>query len=226
MPAAYLAALYNSTLYQEIAASLPPGQLRQEDLERIGLPHLDEHVGQIAALGTSLATAVLRLVREHGPRFPALADALRGNAALRDVPDDVWTLPAGPVNSWGKVPGLGWIRDSSQHRAGTTALGDVRVEHDILGLRVVVNARGTARPAITVSLADPDANSAAQALACRLRATAGAAGKVRDVAEVVLPVDPNRLVSDFEADRQALNREVVAYRRLREQVDTALTEAL
>lgn len=226
VPAAYLVALYNSTLYQEIATSLPPGQLRQEDLERIGLPHLDEHVGQIAALGASLATAVLRLVREHGPRFPGLADALRGNAALRDVPDDVWTPPEGPFNSWGKVPGLGWIRDISQHRAGTTALGDVRVEHDILGLRVVVSTRGTTRPAITVTLADPDANSAAQALASRLRATAGVAGKVRDVADVILPVDPDRLVSVFEADRQTLNREVGAYRRLREQVDTALTEAL
>lgn len=226
VPAAYLAALYNSTLYQEIAASLPPGQLRQEDLERIGLPHLGEHVGQMTALGTSLANTVLRLVRQHSPRFPALADALRADAALKGVPDDVWIGPDGPSNSWGKLPGLGWIRHIGRNRAGTTPLGDVSVVHDVLGLNVVVNTRGTARPAVTITLADPDNDSAARALACRLRAVAAAGGKVRDVADVVLPIDPARLVSAFEADRQALNREAVAYRRLREEVDTALTDAL
>jgi type I restriction-modification system DNA methylase subunit len=40
VPAGYLAALYNSTLYQEIAESLPPGQLRKAELQSTsrGLP--------------------------------------------------------------------------------------------------------------------------------------------------------------------------------------------
>lgn len=226
VPAAYLSALYNSTLYQEIAASLPPGQLRQQDLQRIGLPHLADGTAQMAEIASSLADTVVRLVRVHGPRFPLLPDALRTDASLTDTVDDTWVPQEGPTNTWGRLAGLNWVTELTAHRAGTTALGKVSTSLDALGLRVTVDVRGTNRPAFTVRLVDLDAETAADALACRLRAVAARGGKVKDIPDVLLPVDPYRLVLDAGMDRQALRHEVQGYQGFRDAVDTLLAEAL
>lgn len=226
VPAAYLSALYNSTLYQEIALSLPPGQLRQQDLQRIGLPHVAEGTVEMARIASSLADAAVRLVRVHGPRFPLLPDALRADGSLADVPADTWLPQEGPTSTWGRLAGLNWVTDLTAHRAGTTALGKVSTSRDALGLRVTVDVRGTSRPAFSLRLLDLDAEDAADALARRLRALAAGGGKVRDIPDVLLPVDPHRLVLDAGTDADALRHEVQGYQGLRRAVDTLLAEAL
>ena len=226
VPAQFLTAMYNSTLYQEIAASLPPGQLRQQDLERLGMPDLGPGIPEITAAATALADLVVRLVRVHGPIFPLLPNALRDDVALKTLHDGAWLPVQGPATSWGSLSGLGWIIDVNRHRAGTTALGAVRIEHDVLGLRVLADVRGANRPAVTVTLADQDARPAADALAARLRALAETGGKVRDVSEVSLPVDPDRLATLHASDLSQVRQDASSYRILRESIDALLAAAL
>jgi hypothetical protein len=81
--AAVLAGIYNSSAYQAIVDSLPPGSLRAEDLLTIGTPKLEGPCRQIiAASSMELALLVHELVTQDGPRFLLLADRLRQDVTL------------------------------------------------------------------------------------------------------------------------------------------------
>ena len=101
VPAGYLAALYNSTLYQEIAESLPPGHLRKAELEAIGVPLRAEYQTVLVEAADRLADLVTDLVQVHTSRFPLLADSLRSNVALTDTTDSAWLPVPGATNPVG-----------------------------------------------------------------------------------------------------------------------------
>lgn len=222
---AYLAALFNSTLYQEAADTLPPGQLRQQDLESLGLPDLGEMTQQVAAGGLKLAKLVVTLVRVHGPRWPLLPDALRADVALRSMPDEAWVVDAGPEATWGPLSRLAWISSIERHRAGTTKLGEVQVDHDLFGLTVHASIRGQLDRAVTVHLGDDD-QEIAIALAARLRGLAETGGCVRDVDSVWLPVDKAALRTLFSEHRVSLAECVQSYHQERAEIDNLIARAL
>jgi len=231
IPAAYLAALYNSTIYQEAAEGLPPGQLRQQDLERLGLPNLADRSGAVDT-ALRLAGIVTDLIRIHGPRWPLLPDELRNDITLADPPDSAWTPPPGPSATWGRLPAINWVADIARHRSGSTRLGEVTVDHDLFGLTVKVATRGDERPAVTVELAegDPvrtgDREALAVALADRLRGVAAVGGCVRDLDEVRLPTAASVMTELHGEHRQALITLVAAYKAERAAIDAALDLAL
>lgn len=224
IPAAYLCALYNSTLYQEIAESLPPGQLRQQDLDRIGLPDLRHEAVTVVHYALDLARIVTELVTVHAPRWPLLADVLREDVSLPDLPSDSWMATVGPATSWGLISGLSWLRIGSR-RAGTTKLGAVTVDHDLYGLRVTAAVRGQEQPAISISVAD-DEIEVAQALAARIRGVAALGGVVTDVEQLRLPIAASSLVALYGQQHSSLEALAVQYRDKRSAIDETLDRAL
>ncbi len=226
VPAAYLAALYNSTLYQEIADSLPPGQLRKAELQRIGVPLLDEHVTTLVDAADTLAGLVTDIVRKQTQRFPLLAESLRGNVALTDPTEHAWLPARGPRNLWGTLKQVRWVDELAQHRAAATPLGEVHVLESLLGHQVKVTVRGSDRPAAVITLTGDADGHTAEALAANLRAVAYTGGKVRDLAAIPLPTDPAGLVDAYTADRAALDNSVSRYHAQRALIDDTLTDAL
>ncbi|MDA8331738.1 MAG: N-6 DNA methylase [Candidatus Dormibacteraeota bacterium] len=225
VPAPYLTAIYNSTVFQGIAESLPPGQLRQHDLVTLGMPDLGQAVPALVASGLQLASLVQRLVRAHGPRWPELLDRLRADVSLRSVPDQVWNPEVGSPYHWGQLSKLDWVDEIEKHRAGSTRLGDVIVGQDLMGLVVVVTASGSSSPAATVHLSQHEGRLA-DALARRLRGVVAASGCVRDLDSVHLPAKPSSVVTLFESQRTELTNLIDEYRRHRELIDSAVEDAL
>lgn len=226
IPAAYLCALYNSTLYQEIAQSLPPGQLRQQDLERIGLPDLRHDAVNVVHYALELAQTVTDLVRVHSSRWPLLVDALREDVSLLDLPDDHWAVPVGPVTSWGPISGLGWLSLIGVSRASTTKLGNVTVDHDLYGLRVTAAVRGQDdQRAVDISVAG-DELEVAQALAARIRGIAVVGGSVANVQQLRLPITAASFVALYNQHRSSLRALAALYRAKRSAIDDVLENAL
>jgi hypothetical protein len=220
-----LTAIYNSTIFQSVAESLPPGQLRQRDLVALGMPDLGEAVPDLVAGGLKLASVVQRLVRDHGPRWPELLDRLRADVSLRSVPEQAWNPEVGSPYDWGQLSKLEWVEDIEKHRAGSTRLGDILVSQDLMGLVVVVKASGSSSPAATVHLSGDD-RRLAEAVACRLRGAIAAGACVRDLDSVALPTNPAALVELLESQRAELLALVEDYRLQRAMIDSVLEDSL
>jgi hypothetical protein len=205
VPAAYLAALYNSTLYQEIAKTLPPGQLRKAELRRIGVPLRAEYVDTLVDAAGTLAHLVTDLVRSHSLRFPLLTESLRDNVALTDTTSQVWQPAPGPKTLWGSLSHVTWVDHLARHRSAATPLGEVRVEENLLGHQVGVTVRGSDRPAAVITLGSNCDEHIAEALAASLRGVAETGGKVRNLNDVLLPIDAAGLVKAYASDTESLD---------------------
>jgi hypothetical protein len=221
LPAAYLAAVYNSTIYQEIAESLPPGQLRQEDLERMGLPDLGVDSNLLVGHALELARIVSELVNVNGPRWPQLQDSLRADVSLSLVPDASWAPEIGPRTSWGALGQLDWVSEVGRHRAGSTRLGEVVIDHDLFGLRVSANVRGEEHNAVSVALRAQD-EQIAEALASVLRGIAAKGGSISDAVSTPLPISAQKLVETYSRDKERLTELVTNYRLQRQYIDDLL----
>lgn len=222
VPPGYLTGLFNSTLYQEMAQSLPPAMVRTGDLRAIGLPLRPAATAVVATTADELAELVVTLVRMHGQRFPALGEELRANPALVDLTEDIWLPQAGPTTSWGTVGSVRWVHHMEALRARSTLLGDVTVRDDVLGVRVEVADRGTERPAVVVWLERDVERSEADALAALLRGRVLIGALVRDVADVAVPVAVGDLVAALDSDRSALRAVATRYRACRALIDETL----
>lgn len=221
IPAAYLCAVYNSTLYQEIAESLPPGQLRQQDLDSIGLPDLGHQAVNVVHYALELAQIVTELATVHAPHWPLLADVLRGDISLPDLPNDSWIASVGPATSWGPILRLNWVSRIGRQRAGTTKLGAVTVDHDLYGLRVTAAVRGHDHPAVSFSVAGEDIK-VAQALAARIRGIAAVGGSVADVDQLRLPIEARSLTTLYAQHCSSLEALAKRYRVKRAAIDETL----
>jgi hypothetical protein len=226
VPAAYLAALYNSTLYQEIAESLPPGMLRKADLEQIGVPLRKDYQKAIVEAADTLTDLVTELVRDHTQRFPLLAESLRGYVGLTDPTEYAWNPEQGPKTKWGLVPNVGWIEGLATHRALATPLGAVHVSEDLFGDQIEVTVRGSERRAATITLKAGTGEEAARALAANIRAVAAGGGQIRDLASITIPIRAEELVEKYVADTAALHATVDKYRKQRSVIDDTLAVML
>lgn len=226
VPAAYLTALYNSTLYQEIAESLPPGHLRKAELQRIGVPLRAEFQRTLVEAASTLAELVNTLIHQHDERFPQLGESLRGNVALTDSTSYSWLPKPGPTTKSGPIASVEWVDHLGTHRAGTIPIGAVRVAENLLGHQIEVMIRGTERRAATITLNAEVGEDAADALAANIRAVAAFGGKVRDLNVITVPTDVRSLVTSYAEDRASLAETVALYRDRRQVIDDILAAML
>jgi hypothetical protein len=224
--AAYVAALYNSTMFQDVAASLPPGQIKAEELEGLGLPD----PGEEKRLGMSTAAIeqaalVTRMVRELGPVFPTLCDDLRSDVALTDVDDRVWVpaINAGP--SWGTVASVTWIEQRLAHGSQNRRAMEVAVEREIGGWTVLVTGRtGLSESTLRLYVGLDGTVEEAEALAAYVRGVAIGRQTLRQVLTIAVPIDRRTLATSYGIARDELTRSVDEYRARRSTIDRLLED--
>jgi type I restriction-modification system DNA methylase subunit len=219
--AAYLCGIYNSSVYQEVAATLPPGQLRAEDLERLGLPHLADEVGQITAQSMDLASIVTKLIRTHMGSFPELGRSLRGDVSLKSPPVDVWNRSYDASLAKGPLPGLGWVDSITKHGALNQTVGRVATRVDVFGPAVDLHA-GQGDKVILTILVGHAYEAVLPSFASVIRGRLATGGKPSDVLAMQLPVDPDELDRDWVSDVTALTADVAKYHAGRQTIEDML----
>ena len=224
--APYLAALYNSSVYQEIVDSLPPGNLRGADLMNMGAPWLPDIADELQTDALEIANLVVQLVSEDAARFPRIPEALRSNVGLTDVPTEAWAPREGLLTTHGRRADVAWTTRVEVLRAPRQAIGAVSVSETLLGRLVEVSVKGSRAPQARIELADRAPAEAARSLAAVLRAAAERQLTAVELPSIIVPVDPNSFVKAFDDDRTALMTRVEAYRDRRSAIDAALLTAL
>lgn len=219
--AAYLTAFLNSTLFQQTTDSLPPGQLRKADLVRLGLPLRADDRIIIETASRLLAGHVRTLVREHARRFPALPETLRADLTLSDLTEHIWSPASAPTSS-GPIRGLTWVNSVQMARAGTTRLDQVHVDDATLfGLQVVCMSQHATRPVpgVIITLIDSGTPALARAVAAACRAAIHNGGRARDLADLVLHINPDEIIRTYDDDQAALLATAEQYRDQRAAID-------
>lgn len=218
-PAAYLVGLWNSTYVQGLAATLPPGMLRSNDVADLGLPSLaGEQRDFVAQAAISLADLVVSMLSPTD-RWPLLADVIKTDLSLPDVPLHAWTPPRGSAATSGSLRAVPWaeLEPSGTLRRRITA---VREEITVFG------------PAITASSGERSLlriRVPAQVLPAIKALVSGAMAQgaaLETLGEVAVPTSPEALQAAFGADLASLHASVQEYQALRVQIDDALDEVL
>ena len=222
-PAEYLVALLNSSLVQEFADTIPPGQLRKDDLSSLGIPRVDAPtVAEIGERSLALAGQVEALITDHGVRFPLLSDAVRSDLTLSSIPDDAWTTAPGSPSSWGRLDAVTWIDEIG----GSLIRQEIRAietQDTLLGGHLRLEAR-TGQTAY-VDLNEPRTDLV-EALRARLGGMAAESRTLQDVPGLDVPIDPAAFVAAYEKDRASLREAVDRYRSLRDEIDELIAQRL
>lgn len=220
---AYMVGLMNSTPVQEVAAALPPGLLRQEDLTALGLPFIAGADGEeIEALAIQQADEVVDLMRTHAGRWPKLRDALREDVSLGEVVEDAWLPEAGPLTTWGTIRTVPWVEIEATGNVGTRRIARVLVENTLFGLAVELRDDRDRAIRLRVVGGDEARVQALAVLAEGLRASEAGMGSVLDAS---VPTDPDLLVQQLSSHRRQLAEAIGRYRERRARIDE-IVEAL
>lgn len=225
VPGAYVSAVLNSTVVQQLVSTLPPGYLRRADFQELGAPlGPPETVRLVAALGLRLADTV-RTLAGLSRRFPELLPSLLRDVALADDPAGEWTPKTGPATTTGTVASVSWINEAERRAVGVHRIARVETGEDLRGL--VVTAHGPLDSGAYIAFGLPDGeHAAATALAAMLRGAGRRAGRLRDIASMPVAISPARLAASHEADVHELTTVTDDYRGLRGQVDELLAAFL
>ena len=218
-PAEYLVALLNSTAVQEVADTVPPGQLRKGDLIQLGIPRLDsEAVRVITMIALQLADLVVEIVSAHGMRFVELPESLRHDLTLASIPDAVWAGREELPSVSGRLADVPWVREVGGSRV-RQQIQSVSREDTLLGSHIRLEAKSGHNA--FVDLSDPT-DELLDVLEARLRGLGAAGGRLSDVPDVIVPLDQSRLIDAYADDRQILHAAVDGYRTRREEVDAII----
>lgn len=221
--AAYVVGLMNSTSVQQLADSLPPGQLRQNDLTALGLPHIAGADGdEVANLALEQADEVAELVRVHARRWPQLRATLREDVDLAAVPDDAWVPEPGPATTWGTVGSVSWLELDAGTGATSRPLAAVTVEHTLFGL--AVEARDDRGRAIRLRVVNGD-EALADVVALSLEGHRVTGASLGSVVEAAMPTDPAHLTAQLQVHKEELRVAIGRYRDRRARID-AIVDAL
>lgn len=219
-----LAAIFNSSLYQEVVDSLPPGNLRSKDLSEIGMPSfMGESRKALVEHATALAELVRELVQDGGSLFPSLPDSLRFDVDLVEWGSEAWTPTAEVPTLAGPLGGVGWVKEVIPGRA-RSRLADVVAQESLFGN--VVEATGpTGASALRIELDAHAPDGASEALVALLRGAAVRGLNCEDIAALSVPIDGAEFVGKFQADRTTVSAKVDRYRELRAVVDSLVIAA-
>ena len=226
--AALLAGVYNSSLYQAIVDSLPPGNVRAEDLASIGMPRLgEERERQISDTALELADLVREMVTHDGQRFPLLPDHLRSDVELIGNRRRCLVSEPGPLTRWGRLADVTWVKDVSTHTAPAARFWRSR-----RGTRCSVVRSRQAPQAAPTPLFGSRSRATRQAESRRYRCVdrsrgSAAAGPLRARSRTTRAARPRRVViAAYQSDSEGMLGHVAQYREARSRIDQTLEDAL
>lgn len=215
--AAYVVGLMNSSAVQQLADSLPPGQLRQEDLTALRLPFIAGAEGdELARLTLEQADEVELLLRAHGPKWPQLRDVLRYEPDLLTPVGGAWTPEPGPRTRWGTAASVAWLEVEARPGPRGRPLSAVSVGHTLFGL--VVEARDDRGRTINLRVPSGD-ERLAEAVALSLAGLQATGATLAGVLDAPMPTDPAALTSQLDVDRAELGAATERYRARRARID-------
>jgi hypothetical protein len=221
--AAYTVGLFNSTVVQEMAESLPPGEIRQSDLLDLGLPLVEEAQDEIGSVAVELAELVGDFISEAGDRWPGLEEALREDIALGSTPEDSWLPRLGPEARWGQLQNLQWVTDVESGGTMSSRIRTVDVSWDLFGPAVIVQGGTSGRLRIRIG---EDDDKVLEALVAYLKGLQIAGRTLRDVPESRAPIDHRILVQMRQDDLVRLHEFRDTYQTLRASIDSSVDELL
>lgn len=223
---AYLVGLYNSTIYQELAQSLPPGQLRQADLESIGVPFLSEQQANIEKNVYKLASIVPVLVNDSARLYPDLPAALRFDVSLDTFARDVWT-PGELLDGMdsGTLESVKWATVGVNRLSGK--IGDVIRTHDLVGHVLSVQAKNDSTKTVAeIYLDDVVTDDAAEALAAMIRELGWRSLEARELKTLAVPVSALDLAALKKSSDTALDAKIAVYKQHRDAIDADIAAGL
>lgn len=223
---AYLVGLYNSTIYQELAQSLPPGQLRQADLESIGIPLLSDQQANIERNVYDLAGLVPVLVNDSARFYPHLPSVLRFDVSLDTFARDIWT-PGGLLEGMdsGTLESVRWATIGVNRSSGR--IGEVTRTHDLVGHVLSVQEKND--PAKTIAeiyLDDVVTDDAAEALAAMIRELGWRSLQARELKSLAVPAVALDLAGLKKTSDTAVDATIAVYQQHRNAIDAAISEGL
>lgn len=214
VPAPYLCALFNSTVVQDLAETLPPGNLTAADIRELGLPLVSEIVEQVTQCGRRLGDLVAQLAQRWSDRYPTLRTSMCDEIAFEVLPEP-WLPKVGASAHWGTIASVGWTT-VSQAPAGSGAMKSVAVVESIFGWDFTVeDAMGRG---MHISLNDREPRMA-EAFKRFLLGLAAVGTKLPEITRAAVPTEPDALAVALAADDDALEVLRSDYRRLREMID-------
>ncbi len=222
VPGAYVTGVLNSTVVQQLAATLPPGYLRRADFQELGVPlGPPETVEAVASLAVRLA-GIVRSLAALGGLFPAVVPALLDDIALADAPTSKWRPAPGPAATTGTIESVNWITEIERQALGAHRIRRVTIEDQTLhGL--VVTAHGPVDTGARISYSVPESeHEAAGALAAMLLGSPMSTGRLRDLKNLQVPITPARLTARYASDVSQLVPLASDYRALRAEIDRHL----
>ena len=224
VPGAYVCGLMNTTVVQELAETLPPGNVRAEDIRELGLPFLPNLVEAVSETTVKLAGLVDALVRTDAMRFPELPTSLLEDISLAESPDGAWIPEPGPATRWGPLASVRWVESVSQRGAGTERISDVEVSESLLGLQVgITGVRGSTA---TVHLADEVPAGFEHLVETYVWGKAALGGTLGDIGTLPVAVEPAEMEGAYSADAEELRARVEEYRTLRGEIDSLMEDVL
>jgi hypothetical protein len=221
--AAYLVGVLHSSPVQDLVDSLPPGEIRQSDLQALGVPWVPDLHDEVARRTLDLADLVQTLVTDSATGWPLIPDVLRSDAALSVVSLDTWLLPPLPVMSAGELRHVHWTTELRPSGPQSSRIRDVTVQRDLFGVSVV--AHGSPRGALSI-VVQTDDDVALDAIIAVIRGQAACGRALRDLPTVLVPLTVDELVDRHAADSMTLLRRVEEYRRLRSEIEAIVLPVL
>lgn len=223
---AYLVGLYNSTIYQELAQSLPPGQLRQADLENIGTPLLGDQIVSIEENVYKLANIVPLLVNDSARFYPHLPSVLRFDVSLDTFARDIWT-PSELLDGMdsGTLESVKWATVGVKRVSGK--IGDVIRTHDLVGHVLSVQAKNDPTKTIAeIYLEEVVTDDTAEALAAMIRELGARSLQARELKSLAVPVTALDLAGLKKTSDAAVDARIAVYKQHREAIDLAISTGL
>ncbi|WP_454151215.1 HsdM family class I SAM-dependent methyltransferase [Microbacterium lacticum] len=224
--AAYLVGLYNSSLYQELAQALPPGQLRQADLEALGLPRLAGERKLIERNVYKLAKLVHRLVSKESSSYPTIPSILRSDVTLQSFTTSTWT-PGSALTGvqTGTLTSIQWA--SLAVTAKNARIGHVERTTDLFGETLSVYSRTEpTRQVATIHMYTGISDDAINALTAMISELGDRSGNVRDLGSLRVPIDHAELAAIKSASDTRIEKVIAKYVRLRTEIDDSISKGL
>ncbi|MBT1598489.1 N-6 DNA methylase [Curtobacterium flaccumfaciens] len=226
MDPAYLVGLYNSSMYQEVAESLPPGQLRQADLEALGVPWRSTISSDVSSCVLELADLVQEMVIQFGDRYPELPSLLKNDISLGSFDTAAWVPQwADSPDIMGTVSTVTWA-DVSVGRA-QRVIGEVVPSNDLLGKVLSVRERGEPGKQIAeLHFEQAVDDSTVDAVQAMVRGLAVAGKAAKEIPALPVPISAARPALAKGEDDSDIRQRVARYRELRQEIDSILLSAL